>query len=76
MWNSEVGHTVDFELCYRELVKLTCQLGEPVHVFWDIEVLLNPAISVIFTVHRLSMYAEVAVAKVWPELPTAEYGLL
>jgi hypothetical protein len=67
---------VDFKLCYRELVKLTCQLGEAVRILWDIVVLLNPAIPVILAIHRLSMYPEVTVSKVWPELPTAEYGLL
>ena len=67
---------MDFELCYRELIKLACQFGEAVCILWDIVVLLNPAISVFLTIHRLSMYPEVAVAKVWPELPAAEYGLL
>ena len=67
---------MDFELCYRELIKLACQLGEAVCILWDIVVLINPAISVILTVHRLSMYPKVAVAKVWPKFPAAEYGLL
>jgi hypothetical protein len=65
-----------FELCNCELIKLTCQLGEAVCILWYIVVLLNPAISVILTVHRLSMYPKVAVAKVWPKLPAAENGLL
>ena len=73
---SEVGYSVDFQLCYRELVKLACQLREAVRILWDIVVLLNPAISVILTVHRLSMYPKVAVAKVWPKLSAAEYCLL
>ena len=76
MWESQVGHPVDFELCYCELIKLTCQLGEAVCILWDIEVLLNPAISVILPVHRLPVYPKVAVAKVWPELPAGEYCLL
>lgn len=67
---------MDFYLCYRELVKLTSQLGEAVHILWNIVVLLNPAISVILTVHRLAMNPKVAVPKVWPELPAAEDSLL
>ena len=67
---------MDFQLCYRELVKLACQLREAVSILWDIVVLLNSAIAVILTVHWLSMYPKVAVAKVWPKLPAAEYGLL
>ena len=67
---------MNFQFCYRELIKLTCQLRKTVSILWDIVVLIYSAVPVILAVHRLSMDPEVAVAKVWPEFPAAKYGLL
>ena len=61
---------------HSELIEFTSQLGGPIDILRDVIILCDSAIPIVFSIKRLTMNSEIAIAEVGPELSTAENSFL